>query len=80
MSPSRRPFPVQGTAHQRVLAFLRDNGSSGASAATVGVLTGGGAIRAGRVLDGLVRRKQAVCWDGLYYAVPTEPEAGGVDL
>ncbi|MGW4545495.1 hypothetical protein ACWEN4_03840 [Streptomyces violaceorubidus] len=70
---------MQGTPRERVLAFLRDNGESGASAGTIGVLTGGGAIRARQVLDGLVRRKKAVCRDGLYFAAPTEPEAGGVD-
>ncbi|TGB03198.1 hypothetical protein [Streptomyces sp. MZ04] len=55
---------------ERVLSFLRDNGTTGTTAATVGVLLGMRTDRARLLLDGMVRRKQARRTADLYWATP----------
>lgn len=70
------------TPHERILSFLRDNGSSGATAATVGVLTGCPTTQARHRLEALVRRGRVVRINVhgtvMYRAAATEQSPQGV--
>ncbi|MEU8866906.1 hypothetical protein [Streptomyces umbrinus] len=65
--------------HERILSFLRDNGETGATAATVGVLTGCTTSQAHHRLEALVRRGEAIRDGDRYTAVaPTSQGSQGV--
>ncbi|MGW2565795.1 hypothetical protein [Streptomyces sp. NPDC001537] len=75
---------AKAAAHARILDFLRANGTTGVTAATVAVLTGSTTSQARIRLDALVARRQAerIQDNGTvtYRAVaPTEDRTGGVE-
>lgn len=83
MSARRRwGTAVQVPPHERILSFLRDNGSTWTSAATVAVLTGESTSQARHRLEALVRRGTVVRrntngW--VSYRAATQHEPQGVD-
>ncbi|MFD8261681.1 hypothetical protein ACFV19_22730 [Streptomyces griseoluteus] len=62
-----------------ILAFIQANGSSGATAATVAVLTGCSTPQARARLNDLVRRGRLVQDDDRYLPAPTREIPGGVE-
>lgn len=58
-------------AHERIMNFVMDNGSSGATAAMIGVLMGTSTSQARQRLDVLVHRKVLVLRDGRYFLALT---------
>jgi hypothetical protein len=64
-------------AHERIINFVMDNGSSGATAGMIAVLLGSTTSRARNRLDFLVERKTLVRRDDRYYLRMTKEADGG---
>lgn len=64
-------------AHERIMNFVMDNGSSGATAAMIGVLMGTSTSQARQRLDLLVHRKVLVLRDGRYFLALTREASDG---